>query len=195
MARKREFDREQVIERAMLLFWAQGYEATSIRELKAVMEISSSSMYEVFGDKRGVFLAALARFCEIERARIAEMAAQAPTPQQFIVQLFASLEDIVQTQLRTYSGSLVFNTMVEFGTRDADITGLMLAHYLHIAEIITEVLAHAQAAGTIASQDSPLHLAYTILSTLQGVATVKSVKPDFAYVDAITTAAIRLLSL
>lgn len=193
MARKREFDRQDVVNRAMLLFWQQGYEATSIRELKDAMGISSSSMYEVFGDKRGVFLAALAYFCQIERARIADMAAQADTPQQFVVELFDSLEEIVRTPSQTYSGSLAFNTMVEFGMRDADITRLMLAHYLDVAEIISDFLAEAQAAGTITSQDEPLHLSYTILSTLQGVATVIGVKPDFAYVDAITIAILRLL--
>ena len=194
MARKREFDRQVVVERAMLLFWQQGYGATSIRELKDAMGISSSSMYEVFGDKRGVFLAALAYFCQIERARIMDMAAQLATPQQFIVELFRSVENIVQTPSHTYSGSLVFNTMVEFGMRDADITSLMLAHYLDIAEIIADVLAQAQTAGTITSQDAPLHLSHTILTTLQGVATLKGIKPDFAYVDAITTSILRLLS-
>lgn len=194
MARKREFDRQDVVNRAMLLFWQQGYEATSIRELKDAMGISSSSMYEVFGDKRGVFLAALAYFCQIERARIADMAAQADTPQQFVVELFDSLEEIVRTPSQTYSGSLAFNTMVEFGMRDADITRLMLAHYLDVAEIISDFLAEAQAAGAITSQDEPLHLSYTILSTLQGVATVIGVKPDFAYVDAITIAILRLLA-
>src|SRR5690554_1038604 len=96
MARPREFDKDEVIERAMLLFWEQGYEATSIRDLKKAMGISSSSMYEVFGDKRGIFLLALARFCELERGRIAQMAADAPTPQHFIEQLFATIEVITQ---------------------------------------------------------------------------------------------------
>jgi TetR/AcrR family transcriptional repressor of nem operon len=34
MPRQREFNQDEVIDRAMRLFWAQGYEATSIRDLK-----------------------------------------------------------------------------------------------------------------------------------------------------------------
>ena len=105
----------------MLLFWRQGYEATSIRDLIGAMGISSSSMYEVFGDKRGIFLAALARYCEIERESIAQMAAGAPTPYQFIENLFASVETVVHTDSGTHNGSLVFNTMVEL-TKSGDRT-------------------------------------------------------------------------
>ena len=35
----------------MDLFWEQGYEATSVRELVAHAGISTSSLYATFGDK------------------------------------------------------------------------------------------------------------------------------------------------
>jgi TetR/AcrR family transcriptional regulator, transcriptional repressor for nem operon len=192
MARPREFNKDDVIERAMLLFKTQGYEATSIRDLKTAMGISTSSMYEVFGDKRGVFLAALARFCEWELARIDQMARDVPRPQRFIRQLFTTVEDAVLTNSQDQR-SLAFNTMVEFGTVDAEVTKLLLKHYFAIAEIIADVLARGQRDGTITSKEPPLHLAYTILSALQGVATVKGVQPDFAYVDAVTHVILKLL--
>src|SRR5690349_10214749 len=127
MPRQREFDKEQVLEKAMLLFWAQGYEATSVRDLNAAMGISSSSMYEFFGDKRAIFLATLARYCVIEQARIAQLAAAAPSPQAFIEQLFASVDDVVLTQAGI-QGSFAFNAMVELGTRDPDVTAQLLDH-------------------------------------------------------------------
>ena len=69
MARHKEFDKEAVLEQAMLLFWRQGYEATSIRDLIEVTGISSSSLYESFGDKRAIYLAALRRDSKLEQAR------------------------------------------------------------------------------------------------------------------------------
>jgi TetR/AcrR family transcriptional repressor of nem operon len=192
MARPREFDKDQVIERAMLMFWEQGYEVTSIRNLIETMGISSSSMYEAFGDKRGVFLAALARFCELERARITQMAQDAPTPEAFIERLFGSLDEVVNSRAQ---GSLAFNTMVEYGTRDADITELLLTHYLGIAEIIADLIRAGQQQGTVASQQEPMHLAYAILSALHGVATVKGVKPDFAHARAISQVVVKLLQV
>lgn len=184
MARQREFDRDEVINRAMLLFWERGYEATSIRDLIEVMGISSSSMYDAFGDKRGVFLAALARFCEHERARIAQMARDEAAPAQLIERLFDSLDEAVQS--RTHAqGSLAFNAMVEFGTRDPGVTQLLLDHYLAIGTIVADVIARGQQQGTVASQQDSQALAFTILSALQGVAVVKGVKPDFPFSKAI----------
>lgn len=192
MARPREFDKDEVIEKAMLLFWEKGYEATPVRDLNKVMGISSSSMYEVFGDKRGVYMLALARFCELERARIRHMANEAATPQAFIQLLFGSVESV--SLPASLQGSMAFNAMVEFGTRDHEVTPLLLAHYLGIADIIADVVAAGQRNGTIASRTPAPDLAYTFLTTLHGVATLKGVKPDFAFVPAIMQVLFQLLA-
>jgi TetR/AcrR family transcriptional regulator, transcriptional repressor for nem operon len=192
MARPREFDKDKVIEQAMMLFWAQGYEATSVRDLQKATGISSSSMYEVFGDKRNIFLVALARFCELERARIMQMASDIPSPQMFIEELFASLEVLAQPNSRA-QGSMAFNAMVEFGTLDADVTRLLLEHYYGIGEIIARVIAQGQSTGAIASQEDATNLAYTILTTIQGVAIIKGAQPDFAYGLTISRIVLKLL--
>ncbi|MBZ0293345.1 MAG: TetR/AcrR family transcriptional regulator [Anaerolineae bacterium] len=191
MPRQREFDKREVLDRAMRLFWAQGYEATSVRDLTLAMGISTSSMYDVFGDKRGVFLEALARYCAIEQAQVMEMAHEAASPQAFVSSLFGAVNDLHAES--TTPGSMAFNALVEFGTRDADVVNQLLDHYLKLAEIIADVLAQAQASGTVTSQTPPLHLAYTILSTLHGIAVMSGVKPDFAYRDAVTDLLLTLL--
>jgi hypothetical protein len=106
--------------------------------------------------------------------------------------LFASVDNVAQTEPRT-QGSLAFNTMVEFGTRDSEVTAVLLAHYFKIVDIIADILTQAQSAGNITSKAPALHLAYTIISTLQGLATVKGVKPDFAYREAVTHVILSLL--
>jgi len=193
VARQREFDKEDVLQRAITVFWAKGYEATSIRDLKDAMGISSSSMYEVFGDKRGVFLAALAKYCEMERAQIDEMAQQAPSPQAFVKQLFASVKDVVHQGQHT-NASMAFNVMVEFGTRDTRVTDLLLAHYFGIADIIARVIEQGQATKIISNTEMPRQIAFTILSTLHGMATITGIKADFADLDAVTRLTIQLLN-
>ncbi|MEK9754967.1 MAG: helix-turn-helix domain-containing protein, partial [Rhodospirillaceae bacterium] len=56
MARPREFNREQVLERAMQVFWSKGYAATSMRDLTEAMGLSKSSLYDTFGSKHDLFL-------------------------------------------------------------------------------------------------------------------------------------------
>lgn len=194
MARPRAFDKDEVTDRAIALFLERGYEATSIRDLVEVMGISSSSMYEVFGDKRGVFLAALDRYCELERLQIAQAAYDEQSPDRFILRLFGSIEDAVPSETSS-KGSLAFKTMVEYGTKDPAITQLLLKHYFGIAQIVAEVIARGQAQGTVSSLQDAHQLAYAILSALHGVATVKGVKPDFPHSSAIAGLIVQLLHL
>ncbi|MFK0294747.1 TetR/AcrR family transcriptional regulator [Streptomyces sp. NPDC090442] len=55
VGRPRAFDMEAVLDAAMLLFWEQGYEATSMSQLRAATELSSASLYAAFGSKEGLF--------------------------------------------------------------------------------------------------------------------------------------------
>jgi TetR/AcrR family transcriptional repressor of nem operon len=62
VARQKEFDRDDVLERAMRLFWTQGYEATSMGDLTEHLGIGRQSLYDTFGDKHQLYLAALDRY-------------------------------------------------------------------------------------------------------------------------------------
>jgi TetR/AcrR family transcriptional regulator, transcriptional repressor for nem operon len=55
MAGVRQFDRADVLDRAMVLFWKRGYEATSIRDLLTATGINRGSLYATFGDKKRLF--------------------------------------------------------------------------------------------------------------------------------------------
>ncbi len=59
MARPRQYDRQEVLARAMLLFWEKGYEAASVQDCLDAMGINRSSMYQEFRGKYGLFLSAL----------------------------------------------------------------------------------------------------------------------------------------
>ena len=56
------FDRADALERAMVLFWRYGYEATSVSDLTTAMGISPPSLYAAFGDKKRLFLEAVALY-------------------------------------------------------------------------------------------------------------------------------------
>jgi AcrR family transcriptional regulator len=60
--RPRSFDRDLALERAMLIFWRHGYEATSVQDLTTAMQIAPPSLYAAFGDKERLFLEAVDRY-------------------------------------------------------------------------------------------------------------------------------------
>jgi AcrR family transcriptional regulator len=79
--RPRSFDRAQALAAAIEVFWAKGYEATSISDLTAAMGINPPSLYSAFGDKEHLFLEAVesyqkargdsCQYCDEPTARIA----------------------------------------------------------------------------------------------------------------------------
>src|SRR5260370_22128135 len=62
MARPREFDREEALERATGVFWAKGYASTSTDDLLTAMGIGRQSLYNAFQDKRALYLETLERY-------------------------------------------------------------------------------------------------------------------------------------
>jgi TetR/AcrR family transcriptional repressor of nem operon len=62
--RPRSFDEDQVLDRAMLLFWKKGYEATGLSELEQATGLGRQSLYGAFGDKRALFLRIVERYFE-----------------------------------------------------------------------------------------------------------------------------------
>ena len=53
--RPRQFDRDEGLRRAMRLFWAQGYEATSMAELRSGLGITQASLYAAYESKEALF--------------------------------------------------------------------------------------------------------------------------------------------
>ncbi|HTU68968.1 MAG TPA: TetR/AcrR family transcriptional regulator [Candidatus Baltobacteraceae bacterium] len=62
MGRPKDFVIDEVLDRAAGVFWRAGYEATSIPELEAATGLGRGSLYNAFGDKERLFLAALDRY-------------------------------------------------------------------------------------------------------------------------------------
>ena len=65
MARPKEFDPDEVLDRALDVFWEKGFEGTSVQDLVDHMGINRGSIYGTFGDKHRLFQQALERYFEI----------------------------------------------------------------------------------------------------------------------------------
>lgn len=80
MARQASFDRAEVLDKALNLFWRKGYQATSLKDLESVLDMRPGSIYAAFGSKESLFEEALALYSAKSRAAFEATMADAPTP-------------------------------------------------------------------------------------------------------------------
>ncbi|MDX3076651.1 TetR/AcrR family transcriptional regulator [Streptomyces sp. NPDC088354] len=81
IGRPRTFDAEAALDRAMMVFWAQGYEGASLADLTEAMGISRKSLYAAYGNKEDLFRKALQRYEEGPGGYVTE-ALEAPTARE-----------------------------------------------------------------------------------------------------------------
>src|ERR1700747_2040175 len=90
MAGVRQFDPDEVLDRAMALFWERGYAATSIQDLVAKTGINRASLYNTFGDKKRLFLAVLDHYAKkVAAPLMAELSD--PDPRRALERMFESI--------------------------------------------------------------------------------------------------------
>jgi AcrR family transcriptional regulator len=148
MARTKVFDPAQALEAAMDVFWNQGYEATSLDDLLSAMKIGRQSMYDTFGDKKQLYLAALAHYADTGSAALRQRLAAGPSALEAIG---AFLQDVARSDAcQRERGCLAVNAVAEFGKADPDIYAFTDRTQQLTERIFAEALARAREAGELA---------------------------------------------
>lgn len=148
MARPKEFDPDDALDKAMHLFWAKGYHDTSVRDLVARTGVNYYGLYEVFDNKRGLFLASLDRYRKTVTAQaIEELSRPGPT-KPAIRRAFNRLFGLLQTSDGRV-GCMMCNTAVELAPYDADAAKRVQAHMAQLRDAFELRLEEGQRAGDI----------------------------------------------
>jgi len=110
--RPREFDREKALQRAMELFWAQGYEGTTLADLqKAMGGITAPSFYAAFGSKEALFREAVELYKETQGAPVAEALAKGPTTRAAIEGMLRAAAESVCGQGKPHGCLMVLGAL------------------------------------------------------------------------------------
>ncbi|NYT38652.1 TetR/AcrR family transcriptional regulator [Allopusillimonas soli] len=117
IGRPREFDMEQVLDAAVLLFRERGYNGTSIADLRAAMGLTAGSLYKAFKDKRAIFVAALDRYLAIREMALEHRLNEARTGRDKILAMLRSYAD-VSHGLEGRRGCMVLSGLTEVDTFD-----------------------------------------------------------------------------
>ncbi len=178
MAGIRQFDHDQVVERAMVLFWRGGYGATSIGDLEAATKLRRGSLYNAFGDKQGLFLAALKRYEETIGAERAKKLSH-PDPYRAI----AGFLDILVEQMSASDrprGCLHTNTSLEFPAAPDPVLRVIADRTSAIENAIYAVLRRAHQDGAIDTECDLRAMARFYLGVAKGLGVLHKVFGDAA---------------
>lgn len=167
MARQKEFDREEVLEKAMEVFWARGYEAASMQDLVEHMGINRQSLYDTFGDKHTLYLQALDRYREAEGRKIVELLEQPGSVKKNLRQLFETAIDRAVADRR---GCFMNNAMSELAGRCKDTAVRTCSDMQSAHEAFYRALLRGKKEGELKGIRHPRAVARFLYSSLQGLA-------------------------
>lgn len=176
MARPREFDPDQAIDKAVEVFWRQGYKATSVQDLVDAMGIQRGSLYAAFGSKAGLFAAAMDRYMtEVSSRRLLED--ESRPIREVLAEFLAGLVDMAVAD-RSRRGCLITNTAVELTPHDRVVAAKIARNLGDMEDMLTRRLAAAQAAGEIRRDRPPRALARFLVGAIQGLRVMSKVTPE-----------------
>ncbi len=147
MARPKAFDRDTALQGAITLFREKGYAGASTDDLLGAMGIGRQSMYDTFGDKRGLFLAALERYIADSLGELIRDMVAGHTP---LAGLDDALKAFAQRAGTGGEGCMGVTAVFEFGRSDPEVAALSDASARTQLASIERQLRKAKTAGEVA---------------------------------------------
>jgi len=168
MARTKAFNEEEVLDKAVQVFWAKGYEATSMQDLVEAMGIQRGSLYATFGSKQQLFLQSLERYGKVVVKQFLDILESKPSGIESIELFFAQLVEHLLTAGPLRS-CLVTNSAIERGLRDEE-TKQQVQHLLQtLKKGFYKTLQRARENGEIATDLDLNRIADFLTSNMQGL--------------------------
>jgi AcrR family transcriptional regulator len=188
VARQREFDRVDTLNKALEVFWQKGYAATSTADLLEAMQIGRQSMYDTFGDKHSLYLEALRQYCDASTADLLRglKGSSALDAIDNMLQGFAA-----RPKRDNVKGCMGVNAICEFGTSDAGINAVHHSSGAQVNSAVERMLRAAAAAGEIPAGTDIQQAAAFVVATLSGMKVCAKAGGSIATLRAIARFAIQ----
>jgi TetR/AcrR family transcriptional repressor of nem operon len=178
MARPREFDEAEATRRAVEVFWSKGYEAASLSDLMAATGLSKSSLYQAFGDKRQLFLAAFESYRDERFRQMNEHLNDGQPARRSLEGFFRAV-----AAERPSLGCMTCNIGVELAPHDAEIRRHVARDMAVVEQAFLGTIKRGQADGSISKRHDPFRLARFLVVCLQGLQVTARAVADRARLD------------
>ncbi|MBL0869028.1 MAG: TetR/AcrR family transcriptional regulator [Phycisphaerales bacterium] len=195
MARPQKFEREELVERAMQVFWAKGYEASSMSDLTGAMGILSGSLYHIFGGKKALFLEALKRYDANIQGLFQSSLEKPGTGKDAISRLFVQVATFLGED-RARRGCLLSNTTLACTHPGDAALKIAESNRSFMENAFFEVLRQSQATGEMRkrSPGETRVLAQALVNALRGLHITAKTVHDAEKLRQIARASLEMLS-
>jgi TetR/AcrR family transcriptional repressor of nem operon len=168
MARPKAFDPEEAMQEAMEAFWANGYHGTSVNDLLSEMKLNRGSLYDTFGDKKSLFLAALGEYERQGRKAMAEVLAKPGSAKAAIREWAMSAADMCMGEAGQ-RGCLGLKAALEMAPHDADVAKWVRDITRERELMVAKVIKRGQSEGEIDNGLDARTVARYLLTSLAGL--------------------------
>ncbi|MDF2680447.1 MAG: transcriptional regulator, TetR family [Brevibacillus sp.] len=176
IGRSKEFNKEHVIHKAMLVFWEKGYEATSIPDLLKAMGLSRSSLYETFVDKQTLYVEAMQHYKKTNQKKrnllVNASSAKTGIRQYFDQHITSAFDEDLP------KGCLITNAALGFDSPDEQLHKLIRDSFDELEKAFFELLSKGQQTGEIDSKKDSKALSHLLLNLNHSINVVSKVKTD-----------------
>jgi TetR/AcrR family transcriptional repressor of nem operon len=172
MGRPREFDPEDVLDAAVEVFWTQGFDATSLRDLLGAMGLSKSSFYRTYGSKGALYLQCIDRYRNRVADRMRRDLDRAASARAFIEEVFRALTRNLDAE-NGRRPCLVMNDSGDVERREAAVTRRMQRGAEQFEAVFRAAVERAQRAGDVPREKDPDALARYLMSSRSGLLAVR----------------------
>ncbi len=186
MARTKDFDENEVLTKAIQVFWLKGYNGTSMQDLVDSLGISRSSLYDTYTDKHTLFMKALESYQNSGAARIQDIIDNSGSAKETVKRLL----ELATTELlddKEQKGCFMVNAEVEVASHDAAVNSLVCKNDQQMEEAFYLVIQKGKDSGEIKNHQDARALARFIFNSVKGMrVTAKSITDKAVFDDIIT---------
>lgn len=183
MARPAEFERDDILDKAMRAFWSQGFYATSMANLADLTELGPGSIYAAFQSKEGLFLEALDHYGERGVASIEHALSAFESPLDAIRAFFNKLASET-AKPKDERGCFLVNTVLELAHVNPTVQEKVNHHFANIEALFRKALEIAQTRGELAPDKDTASLAAFLMTNIWGLRVLEGTAPQGARAQA-----------
>ncbi len=182
MARTKDFDENEVLGKAIDVFWHKGYNGTSMQDLVDGLGISRSSLYDTYGDKHTLFIKALESYQNEGSGKVGTIINSTGPAKEIIKKL---LEYITGELLgdQAHKGCFMVNAEVEVAPHDPEVSQLVCANDQQVEDAFYQVIKKGQDNGEISNRQDARALARFTFNTVKGIRVTAKSTTDKAVFD------------